>query len=193
MNKYLEEYGKGAAKKFGELSVTSLIAGLALFFPQVQNWAKHLWLSEAQITIIRWCLLGVSLLSAIIALYVHIFRKLRDTQASLRENQQLLRDQQEREKATFQAIHQVRAQEPQRPSERAFHVLKWFDLIGPLRAANVQTVAQACRMSHEDALEAVKELWSANYIHTVEPGAGEWNGIYCVTGLGSECVGRFAT
>ena len=96
--------------------------------------------------------------------------------------------------ASGPAIYSSREQILGKPSEIAFHLLKWFDqVVGTLNVADVQTVSNSCGISREEALEAVKELWNANYIRTIDPGAGEWNGRYCITDIGNICVRRFAT
>jgi hypothetical protein len=197
VKEYLQEYGKGAAKALGGASALALLGWLGLAVPKLRQQAMRLSLSDKQISSIRWWFLGVAITCVVAAISVLLFRthrKLRATQDEFRDYQvSLQQERQERQAAEHQAIFKSQLATPQRPSDLAFEILKWFNTFGPYGAVDIGTIANVRGISREQAITAMKELRDAQHIRTAVPGAGEWNGQYAITASGRECVQKFAT
>ena len=90
-------------------------------------------------------------------------------------------------------VYTSRMEGPRKPSDMAFHVLKWFHNLGPQSLGNVAAVSMQCMISDQDALRCIKELHNDQLIRTVTHADGDWNGQYAITPQGRQCVERFGT
>jgi hypothetical protein len=81
----------------------------------------------------------------------------------------------------------------ERPSEMAFHVLKFFYLSNPNGALNVMSISGHCNLSEDDVRYSLKELRDLGFIRTDIPGPGEWNGYYAITDSGRRHIAQHAT